>query len=49
MKIKIKANELIKILIQKYDAGLLEKYGLNDEKIELLQDSMRKGKWRFVK
>jgi len=48
MKIQIKANELINILIQKHDRSLLEKYGLDSEKIEEMQRSLKEGNWKFV-
>jgi hypothetical protein len=48
MKIQIKTNELINILIQKYDRSLLEKYGLDREKIKAVQDALKEGNWRFI-
>jgi hypothetical protein len=48
MKMKIKVNELINILIQKDEGPLLRKYNLDKDKIVKLQKSLRNGKWKFT-
>lgn len=48
MKIKIKVDELINILIQKHEGSLLKKYNLNREKVVRLQKSLQSGNWRIV-
>ncbi len=48
MKIKIKADELINILIQKNEASLLKKYGLDKEMVVKLREALQKGNWRFL-
>lgn len=48
MKIKIKVDELINILIQKNEDFLLKKYGLDKEMVTKLRESLQKGNWRFV-
>ncbi len=48
MKLKMKVNELINILIQKDEDPLVEKYRLNKEKINSIQKSLRKGDWKFI-
>lgn len=48
MKIKIKVDELINILIQKHEGSLLRKYNLNKEKVTRLQKSLQNGNWRIV-
>lgn len=48
MKIKIKVDELINILIQKHEESVLKKYNLNNDKILKIQKSLQKGNWKFV-
>lgn len=48
MKIKIKVDELINILIQKHEGSLLRKYNLNKEKVMKLQKSLQNGNWRII-
>lgn len=48
MRIKIKMDELINLLIQKNEASLFQKYSLNREKVLEIQESLKKGRWRFI-
>lgn len=49
MKMRIKVNELINILIQKDEGPLLRKYNLNKDKIVEIQKSLRNGNWKFTR
>ncbi|MFH1774156.1 MAG: hypothetical protein ABH874_04260 [Methanobacteriota archaeon] len=48
MKLKIKVDELINILIQKQEAPILKKYRLDREKVVKIQKSLQEGNWRFA-
>jgi hypothetical protein len=48
MRIKIKMDELINLLIQKNEASLFKKYGLDRDKVLEIQKSLKEGKWRFL-
>ncbi len=48
MKMNIKLDELINILIDKKRTALLEKYNLDPEALEKIVTSMKAGKWKFV-
>ncbi len=48
MKIQIKSEELINMLIDKKRKALLEKYNLDLEALEKIATSMKKGKWKFI-
>lgn len=48
MKIRIKSDELINILIDKKRTALLEKYNLDLEALEKIATSMKKGNWKFI-
>jgi hypothetical protein len=48
MKIRIKSDELINMLIDKKRKALLEKYNLDLKAFEKIADSMKKGKWEFI-
>ncbi len=45
MKMKIKVNELINILIQKQEMPILQKYDLDSTKVMRLQSALQKGRW----
>ncbi len=48
MRINIKMDELINILIDKKRTALLEKYNLDLDALEKIVASMEKGNWKFV-
>ena len=48
MKIQIKSDELINMLIDKKRKALFEKYNLDLEALEKIADSMKNGKWKFI-
>ncbi len=48
MKIRIKVDELINILIDKKRTALLEKFNLEPDALEGIVASMKKGKWKFI-
>lgn len=48
MKIRIKVDELVNLLIQKQEAPILKKYRLDKEKVVRIQKSLREGNWRFA-
>ena len=48
MKIRIKSDELINMLIDKKRKALFEKYNLDLESLEKIADSMKKGRWEFI-
>ncbi len=48
MKIHIKLDELINILIDKKRASLLRKYNLDQDALDTIVASMKNGNWRFV-
>lgn len=48
MKINIKLDELVNILIDKKRTALLEKYNLDPDALERIVASMKKGKWKFI-
>ena len=48
MRIRIKSDELINMLIDKKRKVLLEKYNLDLEALEKIADSMKKGRWEFI-
>ena len=48
MKIQIKSDELINMLIDKKRKALLEKYNLDLEAFEKIADSMKNGNWKFI-
>ena len=48
MRIQIKSDELINMLIDKKRKVLLEKYNLDLEALEKIADSMKKGNWKFI-
>ncbi len=48
MKLNIKMDELINILIDKKRTALLEKYNLDTDALEKIVASMKKGNWKFV-
>ncbi len=47
MKIKIRVNELINILIQKQELPILQKYNLDSTKVERLQNALQEGRWKL--
>lgn len=48
MKIRIKLNELISILIDKNQDPILRKYNLDGDKVLMIQRSLQRGNWKFV-
>lgn len=48
MKLNIKLEELVNILIDKKRTVLLEKYNLGPDAVDGIVASMRNGNWKFI-